>query len=309
MVCAPLASAQTDVEYVKNQYPEVYIDIYENAVFKFRNNEALQEKNIQEQVYSFLQLAENMNKVDDAAMTDALLRWSRDGQEANNRAVIEDLSIENPFLHLRCDWIMVKTHYDRARGNFDGVSKARTNQKQQVSDIEFSRPAHKQRECENCKTKNRTSVNKTADGFDQFASVKGRTIKQDRVEKEERCTASGDCVVCKSSKTNKISRDYCSHLTSEYIQLLNSRYNQTSSDKDVEPVRRPIRYSHTRNNLDQLSENDEPQISVIDVIGHDEDAPAEQPTFQRKRAYVVKSGKDNDNAKPKRKRVRNFNVD
>lgn len=195
LVCAPSMHAQANVEYVKNQYPEVYLDVYENAVKQFPNSELKQEKNIQEQVYAFLQIAESDEPINKAAMKDALLRWSRAGYEAVNRSVIEDRSIDNPYPHLRCDWAFVRMQYKRTNGGFEHPSQY-------------------------VRSRSQASYSQTNDGYEEFASVKDRSSNNynyGRVIKDEQGNLDRD-------------RDYQLHYSAEYKQLMKKQCNQESED-------------------------------------------------------------------------------
>lgn len=206
-MCFSTVKAQADVDYVKSQYPEVYNDIYSRAIAKY-SDVALQEKSIQEQVYSFLELAESDSPVDEAMMTESLLKWSTPGYEDYNQNIIEDTTVENPFPQLRCDWILARIHYNRVKSGIDKYSDKQTAVAKVVSDR-----VHK---CNNCAQKDEKNHRYEP----KIPSMASMGEFNQKVE----CTSNGECVVCKSTSS---ARDFCSHLTSDYIQLLNKRYEKS----------------------------------------------------------------------------------
>lgn len=129
LACSPYMKAQSDVDYVKKQYSEVYSDIYNRAALQ-TNEVAQQEKIIQEQVYAFLELAEGHEKANNAALAEALVRWSTKGYEDYNQNIIEDSTIQNPFPQLRCDWVLARLHYKRTLSGIDKFGNSKSNKSQ-----------------------------------------------------------------------------------------------------------------------------------------------------------------------------------
>lgn len=138
LVCTFQLKAQANLDYAKKQYPDIYNGIYNRATSAFSDSES-QEKAINEQVFAFLDLAENENNISNDAMTEALLRWSIAGYEDYNQNTIEDLTIENPFPLLHCDWVLARLHYYRILSGIDKFEKGKSRKSTQASLTKSSR--------------------------------------------------------------------------------------------------------------------------------------------------------------------------
>jgi len=105
--------AQSDnLDVVKNHYPEVYASIQDAARQQWDDAQVRQAV-VEGQAKAFLALAESQEPMNSGVLAEAILNNSLPNQKENNTRILNDLSIENPFPLLKCDWFKVKAYYDR----------------------------------------------------------------------------------------------------------------------------------------------------------------------------------------------------
>jgi len=114
-VFIPTLSQINETDTVKKYYPDVYTNIRDLALELYADNPDLVKQVINGHSKAFLDIAETTDPVNDNAMTNALLRHSLKGQYAYNKRIIDDISIENPFPYLRCNWYMVLKEYEETK--------------------------------------------------------------------------------------------------------------------------------------------------------------------------------------------------
>lgn len=106
------ANEYTDnVEIVRQYYPNVYKSIEDQSQQKWGNLPEKRTQMFNEQINAFLSIAESNSIINESALTDAILKYSLPNERDNNEKIVDDLSIDNPFPYLMCDWINVKNEY------------------------------------------------------------------------------------------------------------------------------------------------------------------------------------------------------
>jgi len=115
----PILAQMNETDTVKKYYPEVYVSIENLATELYADNPNLVKQVINGHSKAFLGIAETTEPIDENAMTNSILRYSLKGQYAYNKQIIGDLSIENPFPYLRCNWYMVRKEYEETKNIID----------------------------------------------------------------------------------------------------------------------------------------------------------------------------------------------
>lgn len=105
----------SNLEVVRKFYPQIYTSIEEEAMKQWANDPKILIFVMEGQADAFIQIAESQARIDHVAMTNSLLYGSIKNEEEYNRGIIDDLSIENPYPLLRCDWYIVKTRYEKTK--------------------------------------------------------------------------------------------------------------------------------------------------------------------------------------------------
>lgn len=101
-----------NLNVVRNHYPEIYTSIQQSAGQQWDDPQVKQAV-IEGQAKAFLALAESQNPMDSGVLAEAILNNSLPNMKDHNTRILNDLSIDNPFPLLKCDWFKVKAYYDR----------------------------------------------------------------------------------------------------------------------------------------------------------------------------------------------------
>jgi|GEM_PF-4275387 len=101
-----------NLNVVRTHYPEIYNSIQDAARQQWDDAQVRQAV-MEGQAKAFLALAESQDPMESGVLAEAILNNSLPNQKEYNTRILNDLSIENPFPLLRCDWFKVKAYYDR----------------------------------------------------------------------------------------------------------------------------------------------------------------------------------------------------
>lgn len=101
-----------NLNVVRNHYPEIYTSI-QQSIGQQWDDPQVKQTVLEGQAKAFLALAESQNPMDSGVLAEAILNNSLPNMKEYNTRILNDLSIENPFPLLKCDWFKVKAYYDR----------------------------------------------------------------------------------------------------------------------------------------------------------------------------------------------------
>jgi len=123
-ISLPAWCQQTDyLSIVQQYYPQIYTTIQE-TVGKQWDDAQVRRTVMEGQAKAFIEIAESQVPMNETLLAEAIINNSLPGMKEYNTRVLDDLSIENPYPILKCDWFKVKGYYDRRVGTSEQYAVA-----------------------------------------------------------------------------------------------------------------------------------------------------------------------------------------